>query len=126
MHEKNRGLDAIVVTINLQKDVDIPKNSVASISSDLLGAANISITKGNSTEIMRNGDTLLSENTAGLVEGLKAQLSPALNSVNGAVLSLDSLLKVVGGYFDPNTKNNFHAIIGNLTKSSVELQKLLN
>jgi len=126
MHEKNRGLDGIVVAINLQKDIDIPKNSVASINADLLGAATITITKGNSTDLMHNGDTLLTETTSGLVEGLKAQLNPALNSVNGAVLSLDSLLKVVGGYFDPATKNNFHAIIGNLAKSSVELQKLLD
>jgi len=126
MHEKNRNLDGIVVSINLEKDIDIPKNSFASISSDLLGAATISITKGSSSELMHNGDTLLTQNTSGLIDGLKAQLNPALNSVNGAVLSLDSLLKVIGTYFDPATKNNFHAIVANLTKSSVELQKLLD
>jgi len=126
MHEKNRNLEGIVVSINLEKDIDIPKNSFASISSDLLGAATIAITKGDSKDIMHNGDTLLTQNNSGLIEGLKAQLNPALNSVNGAVLSLDSLLKVIGTYFDPATKNNFHAIIANLTKSSAELQKLLN
>lgn len=126
MHEKNRNLDGIVVAINLEKDIDIPKNSFASISSDLLGAATISITKGSGPGLMHNGDTLLTQNTSGLIEGLKAQLNPALNSVNGAVLSLDSLLKVIGTYFDPATKNNFHAIVFNLSKSSVELQKLLD
>jgi phospholipid/cholesterol/gamma-HCH transport system substrate-binding protein len=126
MHEKDRSLDSVIVTINLTKDIDIPKNSFASISSDLLGAASISITKGDSKELMKNGDFLLSQNTPGFVEGLKASLNPALGSVNGAVKSLDSLLKVVGTYFDPATKNNFHAIISNLTLSSAELQKLLN
>ncbi|MFT3934063.1 MAG: MlaD family protein [Chitinophagaceae bacterium] len=126
MHEKNRNLDSVVVTINLTKDIDIPKNSFASISSDLLGAASISITKGDSKDLLKNKDTLLTQNNAGLIDGLKASLNPALTSVNGAVNSLDSLLKVVGTYFDPATKNNFHAIIGNLTTSSAELQKLLN
>jgi phospholipid/cholesterol/gamma-HCH transport system substrate-binding protein len=126
LHELNRNLDGIVVTINLIKDIDIPKNSFASVSSDLLGAAAVTITKGDSKDFMKNGDTLLTQNTPGFLDGIKASLNPALGSVNGAVQSLDSLLKVVGSYFDPATKNNFHAIIGNLTKSSVELQKLLD
>lgn len=126
MNEKNRNLDSIIVGINLEKDIDIPVNSFASISADLLGSASIAITKGDSKEILQNGGTLFSQNNSGLLEGLKAQLNPALTSVNSAVLSLDSLLKVIGTYFDPATKNNFHAIVANLTKSSVELQKLLD
>jgi len=126
MKEKNRELDAIIVTINLLKDVDIPKNSFASINTDLLGASSLIITRGDSKDMMKDGDTLLTQNTPGLIEGLKASLNPTLGSVNGAVKSLDSLLKVVGTYFDPATKNNFHAIISNLTTSSAELQKLLN
>jgi len=126
MHEKNRNLDGIVVTINLIKDIDIPKNSYATVSSDLLGASSINITLGDSKEFMKNGDTLRTQYTAGLMEGLKASISPALNSVNGTVKSLDSLLKVVGTYFDPQTKTNFHNIIANLSKTTVDLQKLLD
>lgn len=126
MHETDRSLDGIVVAINLSKDIDIPSNSFASISSDLLGASSIVITKGDGKDMMKNGDTLFTQTSSGLVEGLKASLNPALNSVNGAVRSLDSLLKVVGAYFDPATKNNFHTIVGNLTTSSAELEQLLN
>jgi len=126
MKEKDRELDAIIVTINLLKDIDIPKNSFASINTDLLGASSLIITKGDSKEMMKDGDTLLTQSAPGLIEGLKASLNPTLSSVNSAVQSLDSLLKVIGTYFDPATKNNFHAIIGNLTASSAELQKLLN
>ena len=126
MHEKNRNLDGIIVTINLLKDVDIPKNSFATVSSDLLGASSVSITLGDSKAYMQNGDTLLTQNSSGFIDGIKASLNPALNSVNGAVQSLDSLLKVVGTYFDPATKVNFHAIVANLTKSSIDLQKLLD
>ncbi len=126
MHEKNRNLDGIIVTINLLKDIDIPVNSFATVSSDLLGASSINITLGDSKSYMQNGDTLLTQNSSGFIDGIKASLNPALNSVNGAVQSLDSLLKVVGTFFDPATKVNFHAIVANLTKSSVELQKLVD
>jgi phospholipid/cholesterol/gamma-HCH transport system substrate-binding protein len=126
MHEKDKALTGIVVTINLTKDVDIPKGSYASISSDLLGATTLTITRSDGKELMQNGDTLLTQTNAGLIEGLKASLNPALVNVNGAVKSLDSLLKVVGSYFDPSTKNNFHAIIANLTRSSANLQILLD
>src|ERR1700712_1208973 len=54
MHERNRNMDGIVVTINLDKDLDIPRNSFASISADLLGAANIAITKGDGKDLLKN------------------------------------------------------------------------
>jgi phospholipid/cholesterol/gamma-HCH transport system substrate-binding protein len=126
MHEKNRNLDGIIVTINLLKDIDIPKNSFATVSSDLLGASSVNITMGDSKDFMQNGDTLLTQNSSGFIDGIKASLNPALTSVNGAVKSLDSLLKVIGTYFDPATKVNFHAIVANLTRTSVDLQKLLD
>src|SRR5207342_1137079 len=62
----------------------------------------------------------------GLIDNFKKSLDPALSKLDGTLASLDSLLEVVGGYFDPRTKNNFHAIIGNLTKSTASLQILLN
>jgi phospholipid/cholesterol/gamma-HCH transport system substrate-binding protein len=126
MHEKDRNLTGIVVAINLNKDIDIPKNSFASVTSDLLGTSSISITLGDSKDLMKNGDTLLTQNAAGFLDAVKSSLNPALTSVNGAVKSLDSLLKVIGAYFDPATKVNFHVIVANLTKSSADLQKLLD
>ena len=46
-----------------------------------------------------------------LWKALKASLNPALISVNGAVQSLDSLLKVVGTYFDPAQKIIFTPLL---------------
>lgn len=127
MQEKSRRLnDGVVVTINLIKDVDIPKNSFAVINRDLLGAASVNITLGTDSENLKNGDTILSRNASGMMEQVKGALNPALVQVNGAVKSLDSLLEVVGTYFDPATKVNFHTIVGNLTKSSAELKLILD
>jgi len=126
--EKTRNLaDGIIVTINMNKDIHIPQNSYATISSDLLGTTNMNIELGDDiTNSLKDGDTVTTHMAVGLIDNFKKSLDPALAKLDGTLASLDSLLEVVGGYFDPRTKNNFHAIIGNLSKSTASLQILLN
>ena len=126
MQEKDRSLSGVVVTINLTKDIDIPKNSFASINKDLLGGATVSIIMGDSKDFIKNGDTLATQNVPGLADEIKGAVNPTLAIVNGTVKSLDSLLEVIGTYFDPATKTNFHSIVSNLSKSSGELAKLMD
>jgi phospholipid/cholesterol/gamma-HCH transport system substrate-binding protein len=125
LKEKDRQLDSIVVTINLSKDIDIPVNSIAYINKDLLGAASIAIELGTANQYVKNGDTLNTQVTTGIMEDVKASLNPALNNVNGTLKSVDSLIEVMGGYFDPNTRVNFQRVISNLSASSASLQELL-
>jgi len=125
---KSRNLaDGIVVTINMNKDIHIPQNSYATISSDLLGTTTMNIELGDDiSNSLKDGDTVTTHMAVGLIDNFKKSLDPALVKLDGTLASLDSLLEVVGGYFDPRTKNNFHAIIGNLSKSTASLQILLN
>jgi phospholipid/cholesterol/gamma-HCH transport system substrate-binding protein len=60
VEETDKNLSGIKVTIRLTRDVNIPSNSIASISSSMggLGVAFLNIEKGNSTTWLRNGDTL--------------------------------------------------------------------
>jgi len=125
MIEKNKNLDSIVVTVNLDKEINIPVNSLAYINKDLLGTASLTIELGNSSALINNGDTLNTQVTTGLIDDVKASFNPALNNVNGTLKSLDSLIEVVGLVFDPATKANFQSIIRNLTLTSASLQSLL-
>ncbi len=126
MTEKSADLDSIVVTLNFTKDINIPVNSLAYINKDLLGTASLSIELGNSKQLTTNGDTLNTQVTTGIMEDVKASLNPALNNVNGTLKSLDSVIEVIGGIFDPTAKFNIQKIITNLTVSSASLQGLLN
>lgn len=126
IHERSRNLsDGIVVTINLARDVDIPKNSVAFISAELLGTASVIIDPGNATQFVKDGDTLLSRNKPGLLDEVSSSLNPALKSLDGTLQSMDSLIQVAGTYFDPATKNNFHKIFANLSAASTSLNTLI-
>jgi phospholipid/cholesterol/gamma-HCH transport system substrate-binding protein len=126
IHERSRNLsDGIVVTINLARDVDIPKNSVAVISSELLGTASLVIEPGSDLDFLKDGDTLHSRIKGGLIDEVTASLNPALKALNGTLESLDSLIQVAGTYFDPNTKNNFHKIFANLSAASNSINGLI-
>ncbi len=125
MVEKDKNLDSVIVTINLDKDINIPVNSLAYINKDLLGTATLTIELGNSSVLTKDGDYLNTQVTTGLVDDVKASLNPALNNVNGTLKSLDSLIEVVGLTFDPSTKANLQSIVRNLTQTSASLQSLL-
>src|ERR1700743_2672425 len=56
----------IVVTIELKKDVNIPKNSIAVVNAGLLSGASIVIDKGDDTQMLMNGDTLLTKQKSNL------------------------------------------------------------
>ena len=79
--EKDKNVSAIVVTINLTRNVNIPKNSVAFISSSLVGSSFIVIERGDSKEMMEVGDTLATRTETGILGDVKAQLNPTLAKV---------------------------------------------
>lgn len=127
INESDKDLDnGIIVTIDLKKDVRIPKNSVASINSGLLNAASIVIAKGSAEQYLDNGDTLQTEKKANLLSQVQASVNPVILKLGGTLSSLDSLIQQVGSMFDPKTKNNFSVIVANLAASSAQLQTLLN
>lgn len=126
MIEKDKNLSAVIVTISLNKDINIPKNSVATIGSELLGTTSIKIRLGNSAEFIQDGDTLQTAKTLGLADKLQSSLDPTLASVNKTLTSLDLVLQNLNSVLDPHTKNNLQSIVANLTTSSKSLEKLLD
>ena len=116
----------ILVTITLKKEVHIPTNSVATLNPGLLLSPTVVIARGNATEYLKNGDTLLTKKKPNIISQIQQNIDPIIGKLNGTLTSLDSLVEVIGTMFDPRTKNNFSTIVANLAGSSAELQKLLN
>ncbi|NII29036.1 MCE family protein [Pseudoflavitalea sp. X16] len=126
MKEKDENLSGVIVTISLNKRVNIPKNSLATIGSELLGTSSVKINMGNSPTYIQDGDTLSTMKTLGLADKLQSSLDPTLAKVNKTLESLDLVLHNLNSTLDPNTKNNLQSIIANLTNSSKSLEKLLD
>ncbi|HEY4153864.1 MAG TPA: MlaD family protein [Puia sp.] len=122
----DKNVDGILVTISMKKDVNIPKNSVAVIDAGLIGSASIILKKGDATDYIRDGDTLITQEKGNLLSEVQGNLSPVVSRLSSTLESLDSLIRIIGGLFDPNLKNNLGAIIANLARSSASLEVLLN
>lgn len=128
-----KDLRRIVVTVSLFKDVNIPSNSLAVINPNLLGSPTLEIQLGNSTKYMHDGDTLLTTLSGGAFDEALKIINPVLYEVRNAVKSLDSVLHIITGVFDPTTKNNMKEIVSNLKTttasfaiSSASLEQMMN
>jgi phospholipid/cholesterol/gamma-HCH transport system substrate-binding protein len=127
INESDKDLTrGIVVTITLKKDVHIPKNSIGVINSGIISAATIVIDKGDDTQFLNDGDTLLTKQKSNLFSQVQSSVNPVILKLGGTLTSLDSLIQVVGSLFDPRMKNNLGSIIANLAASTAQLQIMLN
>ncbi len=126
LKEKDKNLSGVIVTINLTKDINIPDNSVASISSDLLGSTSLEIILGDSPNFLKNGATIQTVTTPGLMGEVKSAIGPAVDNLNKTLASLDVFVQKLNTIVDPNTQNNIQGIIANLTATSKNLETLLN
>ena len=126
LHERDKKMSGIVVTIDLTKEVDIPDNSLVFVNKALFGEANLVIKLGNGNQYVKNGDTLKSTNNPGLLESVSQSVTPAVNNLNSAIQSLEVLIANVNSLLDPNTKNNLQSVIANTAASTAALRNLLN
>lgn len=128
-----KDLKSILVTVELTQVALIPNNSLAVINPSLLGGVSLEVKLGNSRTYLKTGDTLLTTLSGGAFDEALKMINPVLYEVRNAVKSLDSVLHIVTGVFDPTTKNNIKGVIANLntvtasfTVSAASLQTLLN
>ena len=124
--EIDKNLSGIIVTITMKRDVNIPKDSKATIESELLGSAYLNIAQGQSTDYLKDGDTLVTDLATSFLGDVKAQITPTLTSVRGAIDSLKVVLGGLNRLFDKDTKGNINEIIHNLRITTGSLNKLLN
>ncbi len=123
---QDKDMTGIVATINLTQDVNIPKNSKALISSPLVGASYIVIEKGDSKDFLNPGDTLLTRVDVGILDDVKAQLTPTLTKVRVTLDSLNSVFGSVNGLLNSSAKENFQQTLANLNRASSALNGLLD
>lgn len=133
LEEADKNLDNIIISIKMSKDVNIPVNSVASITQNPLGTSSVDILMGDKKSYLKNHDTIISVDSAGLVQSVTAKLTPVVDQVKATAQTLDSLMRNVNSLVDPVAKNNlqavfanFNRISANLVATTASLQALLN
>lgn len=124
--ELDKNVSAIVVTISLSRDVNIPTNSVAYIGSSLVGSSFIVIERGDATTYLQPGDTLRTRAEAGILGDIKAQINPTLGKVQRVLDSLTTTLSGVNSIFNDESRSHLSNTLANLNRASSSLTGLLD
>lgn len=111
---KDKDASQILVTLTITKKIDIPRNSVARISSDLLGTKTVQVELGNATEYLQSGDTVYAATDGSMTDALKEQLNPLVQKLQGTLSNIDSVLLTVNAILDTTAKGNLQDAIRNL------------
>ncbi|MES2284531.1 MAG: MlaD family protein [Bacteroidota bacterium] len=97
----------IVITLLLDDEVLIPKNSIAKvISSDILGSKAVQLILGSAKEYANDGDTLKSAQEDNLKQSVNKTIAPLQKKAEGLIASIDSVMMVVQQVFNESTRQN--------------------
>lgn len=124
----------IIVTILLDNDVNVPKNSIARVvSSDILGSKAVQLILGKGTEYAMSGDTLVASQEDNLKASVNKTIAPLQKKAEGLITSIDSVMAVVQQVFNESARQNlaksFESIklaIGSLETTSFRLDTMVN
>jgi len=117
----DKNMKEILVNMNMTKDVNIPVNSIAIIKPSLLGTTSVEIHLGDAKTYIPAKGYIITEATAGVFNDVLKKVDPVLFQVTKAVTSIDSVLLAVNRILDPTAKNNLHAMLENLNRTTANL-----
>ncbi|HEY6063915.1 MAG TPA: MlaD family protein [Chitinophagaceae bacterium] len=123
---QDKNVNGIVATINLTKEVNIPRDSKAYISAPLVGSSYLVIEKGKSTNYLQPGDTLATRVDNSIFDDVKAQMNPTLVKVRNSLDTLDLVLGNVNRVIGLENRNNLQQTLANLNRASNALNGLLD
>lgn len=104
----------IKTEFKIHSNYDIPKNTVARISStDLLGSKAIVFDMGNSTDMAKDGDFL----TSGVQANIMDKVEPIQKRIETITIKLDSTLSVVNNVLDKQFQDDFKSSIHSISTS---------
>ena len=125
MQETDADLSGIIVAFHLTRAINIPNDSYAQVVTNPLGSSFIELVMGKSTTFVKDGDTLKSVQTKGLVQDLQDKLEPTIENLNKTLASLEETVKRVGNVFDEEAKQNIGKTLKELAFATDQINSML-
>lgn len=122
--ERDNITGKIVVQIDLEKDLKIPKSDstvAILVSTDFFGTKKIKLIFGQSAKYYEDGDTINTSFKTDLTERLGDQIDPIMSDVQKLVPSVDSTVVAIRWLF---SENNPKSIYTTLAQVNLALQKV--
>jgi phospholipid/cholesterol/gamma-HCH transport system substrate-binding protein len=122
----------MLVTMMMDNDVQLPKGTTATISSqDLLGTKVIAITLSRGTDYYQSGDTLVAGVEESLTSTISGMVSPLKEKSEQVLVTLDRVLQSMNDIFDSTGTQklstgitDFSGALGNMRKISDRFDRL--
>jgi phospholipid/cholesterol/gamma-HCH transport system substrate-binding protein len=114
----------VKVEISLDRQLKVPRGTVAVLTCDMLGTASITLEMSGQTDYHNVGDELAASVPAGLLDNVTNDILPTVASIAPKIDSLITALNAIVG--DPallNSVRRLDAITGNLETSAVALNR---
>ena len=118
------GSGRLMVRMQMNSEFPIAENTIASIqSTDLLGEKSIELILGNGPELAESGDTLPSNIKLTLTEEVNQQVAPLKSKAEKLFASMDTVLTLLSGFLNDETRNNFMETFNSVRRSFQRLEK---
>ena len=115
--------DRVLVKFSVDKGLELPSNTLAMIqSADLMGSKVVALVPGDSHVFAVSGDTLRSQVERGLMGQVSQQMLPLKQKAERLLGSLDSVLLIVQGLFNEETKKNLSNSFGSIDRTLRNLE----
>jgi phospholipid/cholesterol/gamma-HCH transport system substrate-binding protein len=115
----------IKVEININRTIQLPEGTVATLtSSDLLGAKVIQLVPGNGPGVVQPNGTIPSRADASLTDKLGEELTPRLRELKNTIVLLDSALRGVNGLLSTDNQRAISGAIQSIKATSDNLSQM--
>ncbi|MBQ8365765.1 MAG: MCE family protein [Bacteroidaceae bacterium] len=115
----------VIVTIDIDKRLRIPKGSYAEVNNHMLGGSDVSIVLGNSNKYLAPGDTIEGR----LNKGLQGEMGEVIPSVTNMVPKIDSILTSLNTLLATpelySSIKNVEKLTNNLAVTTAQINSLL-
>jgi phospholipid/cholesterol/gamma-HCH transport system substrate-binding protein len=116
----------LLVTVSIDKDFDIPVNSVCKIvNEDLMGTKSINLVLGNNVFLAKVADTLIGGMEGSLQDEVNAQILPLKIKTEELISSIDSVMKIITAVLNKDTRKNLSNSLQSLDQTFVLMNETM-
>lgn len=117
---------SIVVAFTMNRDLNIPENTIVNLASSLTGSVSLELKLGDSQQLAESGDTLTSAYDNGTMGMIIETLVPLKNSLQTLLSSLNDLTANLNDLLNQNLKNDINKGVNNFASSMENINAITN
>lgn len=121
----NDGSGKILVSISIDKNFNIPKDTKAEITTaTLIAGMKIILRMGEKQEMCHNHDTLDGYVATSIIDRLSQTLSPLEGNISDMIIKLDSVITEINAVFTPGFSSGIRSTVDNVSKVTANLREI--